>query len=233
VNNMQRLRCFIALKIAFLFILTFSPAHATDPGTTYRVVNVSENDPLGLNVRQIIGDVHDLSEAKIVENLKWNARGIISTGLEYQFAGALWRQIMVGDTSGWVNVKYLAVDGSGANSGRLPDKIRCEGTEPFWGLTINKINSLYQGNDWSGDKWLGGEKMELLVSHRLANRNTNTWAVTLKRSSAPQYIRTLISLAPQSCSDGMSKFSYPYHAVFLQGKTPVPQQGCCHVDVGN
>lgn len=216
-----------------VFLLAGSiDAYAVEPGTTFRVINVSKNDPVGLNVREIIGDVLVLSDASIVGQLVWNAQGIIATGLEYQFLGALWRQIRLGNKTGWVNSKFLLAEGSANQISTLPKKFKCLGTEPFWGFSIHKNSAFYQGTDWDNDNWLENEKMHLLARHRLINRTKGTWVITMTRASAPQYIRALINVAPHMCSDGMSDFSYPYEAVFLQGKIPVPQQGCCHVDVG-
>ncbi len=203
-----------------------------DPNTTFRVVNVSSSDAAGLNVRDFPVDASNLSNTKIVGHLNWQATGILTSGLVVRFTNATWRQIRLGSIIGWVNAKYLEAETSQQNGDQLPEKIICSGTEPFWTLRISKSSSTYDGTIASTGEWLEGEKLDFIARNPLAGRTTATWAITLKRQTAPDYITSLISRTDTYCSDGMSDRDYPYQAILLSGNAPVPMQGCCQRDIG-
>jgi uncharacterized membrane protein len=223
----------ISVVILALFLSTLATfAAPVDPNTTFRVINVSANDADGLNVRDFPADASNLSNTKIVGHLNWQATGIITSGLVVRFPGAIWREIRLGNVIGWVNGKYLKAEISQQDGDQLPEKLLCSGTEPFWGLRISKSSSNYDGLIGDADQWLEGEKLDLLARNPFANRSTPSWAVTLKRTSASQYITILISKTDTYCSDGMSDRDYPYQAILLSGNVPVPMQGCCQRDIG-
>ena len=203
-----------------------------DPNTTFRVVNVSANDAAGLNVREYPAPGSDLSNTRIVGHLSWRARGIISSGQVLRFAGATWRHIRLGNVIGWVNAKYLKAELRNPDRAQLPEKIVCSGTEPFWTLRISNSSSVFEGTMADTGEWLESEKLDFIARNKIANRSTATWAVTVKRKSAPDYITALISKTGHYCSDGMSDRDYPYQAILLSGNVPVPMQGCCQRDIG-
>jgi len=223
----------INIAVLALILSTLSIfAAPLDPNTTFRVVNVSANDPAGLNVRDYPAQGADLSNTKIVGHLSWQATGIITSGQVLRFANTTWRHIRLGNVVGWVNEKYLQAQTSPQNSNQLPEKIVCSGTEPFWTLRISKSSSIYDGTIASTGEWLEGEKLDFIANNKIANRSTATWAVTVRRKSAPDYMTALISKTDNYCSDGMSDRDYPYQAILLSGNVPVPMQGCCQRDIG-
>jgi len=223
----------ISVVILAFFLSTQAVfAAPVDANTTFRVVNVSSSDTAGLNVRDYPADAPNLANTKIVGHLSWQATGIITSGLVLRFSGSTWRQIRLGSIIGWVNEKYLEAETSQQNSDQLPEKIICSGTEPFWTLRISKSSSTYDGTIASTGEWLEGEKLDFIARNKIANRSTATWAVTVRRKSASQYITTLISKTDNYCSDGMSDRDYPYQAILLSGNVPVPMQGCCQRDIG-
>ncbi len=203
-----------------------------EPRVSYRIVNVSPGDPNGLNVRSNVIEASSLKDTTIVGSLAWNATGIISSGLEVEIAGSLFREIRLGETTGWVNARFLAEEADNNLPKITPKKLNCSGTEPFWGLDLEATPASYTGANWINDQWVEDVKLENLASHPIVEMGSESWAVTLKRPSSEHYLRMIISKASPMCTDSMSNVLYPYETVLLKGKVPRPIYGCCQITMG-
>jgi len=198
---------------------------------SYRIINVSQSDPSGLNVRDNVIEASSLKDTTIVGQLSWNAKGIISSGLEVEIAGSIWREIRLGEISGWVNTKFLKEE-TGKNLPEVtPDMLKCSGTEPFWGLDMSAKPASYTGANWIDDQWVEGIKLKNLANHPVVEMGPESWVVTLKHPSAEQYIRMMVSRASPMCNDSMSNLLYPYQTILLRGKVPRPVYGCCQINI--
>lgn len=224
------------LKSLFLWLvvitcITLPTTITAEPRISYRIVNVSPDDPTGLNVRDNVIEASSLKDTTIVGQLVWNAKGIISSGLEVEIAGSIWREVRLGETSGWVNAKFLEEE-VGSNLPKVtPDMLKCSGTEPFWGLNMSIKPASYTGANWIDDQWVEDIKLKKLASHPVVEMGPESWVVTLKRRSSEHYIRMMISRASPMCNDSMSNLLYPYETILLKGKVPRPVYGCCQINI--
>ncbi len=232
---MAKLLSLLVLAIGMpLFALTSLQAASLDnfiATATYRVVNVQADDPIGLNVRDNVIEATSLSDTIVVGQIAWNARNILSSGKVVEFSGSSWRHIRFGEISGWVNERYLAEDVRRQDPSKLPEKLHCVGTEPFWSLKLGSDNSSYTGADWSDGGWVDDVKLDLLAREGILGRGDGTWAITVKQKGADNYIRALIEVANPMCDDGMSNLLFPYNMILLKGSVPHAVQGCCSIDI--
>lgn len=217
--------------IVLIFTLTNTAAGNEMGLKTYRVTGVSSSDPSGLNVRDNLIEAQSLSETNVVGHLAWNAKGIISSGLVVEIGSSVFTQIWKGDLTGWVNEKYLANDTKAELPEIKPEKLKCSGTEPFWGLNFSKKAPSFSGTDLESGDFVEDAKLDTLATHSIVELGPENWSVTMKHQSKSTYLRTIISRASPMCSDSMSNVLYPYQIIVLQGDVPRPVYGCCQIDI--
>jgi uncharacterized membrane protein len=219
------------ILLAIIPGLLLTTAGNTEPLTSYRIINVAADDPEGLNVRDNVIEAQSLKSSTIIGNLAWNATGIISSGLEVEIGGSVWREIRLGETKGWVNAKYLEEESNNGKPELTPDMLACGGTEPFWSLNLAGTPSTYSGENWTNEEWVENVKLQNMAANPIIEQGDGHWVMTLKRPSAEQYIHVLVARASPLCNDSMSNLSYPYEVILLKGKIPKPVYGCCQIDI--
>ena len=126
----------VRLFLVVCTVLLLSISAAAENQLVYKVINVSQNDPEGLNVRSNVIEAGSLKETTVIGNLAWNETDILASGLEVEIAGKIWRHVRHGSVESWVNAKYLAADRDAKPVEISPRRLKCSGTEPFWGLVI-------------------------------------------------------------------------------------------------
>ncbi len=164
------------------------PAEATQeavPGL-YDVIDVSAHDVP--NVR-----AEPSGAARIVGALAPDVRAVEVVGIDRT---GRWMRVNVGERAGWVARRFLAAR-PGEWQGRIPDRLSCAGTEPFWRLDI----------------WPGGHEFTAMDAEPLrygpgtwlpAEGRRDRWA--LRAWSEGRGLTAVV--AERACSDGMSDRAY-------------------------
>jgi uncharacterized membrane protein len=103
----------------------------------------------------------------------------------------------------------------------LPDRLRCAGTEPFWSLSIDGAEAVFETPEAQGPS-----AARFAVHGRLnASNRFGLWALRM-RSDAGQESVALVRQA--ACSDGMSDFEYSYTVALLDADDERSLlDGCC------
>lgn len=193
-----------ALAFALAAFLA-SPALATPEyvlPTLFDVTGVAADDVLNIRERPDAG-------APIIGRLAPDA-----TRVEVVGERSGWMQVNTGERSGWVNGRYLAYRVDVWEAGRLPEGLRCLGTEPFWSLTPE-----------GGDLVLATPEGD----SRMALRKVldSGWFRDPRRALVGDGVTAVI--APAQCSDGMSDRAYGLEATVILGGGAAAQMlnGCC------
>jgi uncharacterized membrane protein len=203
-----------------LFVLAFSTGwaggagaqSAPEPGLTYRVVGVAQNDKL--NIRDQAG-----TAGSIIGTLAPNAGGVVVTGLRQRVGDSVWWQVAHTGARGWVNARFLELENLGAQP-KSGFGLRCAGTEPFWSLEIAKGQANFAQPDsethWSAGPWR--EAFGLPPGYR--------FGIDLAAEGKGKPVWAAVSRAEDYCSDGMSDFEHPY-SVILSASDGQVYAGCC------
>lgn len=216
----------------FIFVATGWAASSNELDIkTYRVTGVSSSDPSGLNVRDNLIEAQSLGDTNVVGHLRWNAKGIISSGLVVEIGSSVFTQIRKGGLIGWVNEKYLADDTKAELSEIKPEKLKCSGTEPSWSLNFSSKAPGFSGTDLENGDFVEGANLDTMASNSIVELGPENWSVTMKYQSKNTYLRTVISRASPMCTDSMSNVLFPYQIIVLQGDVPRPVYGCCKIDI--
>lgn len=193
-----------ALAIALTLALAL-PAHATPEyvlPTLFDVTGVAADDVLNIRERPD-------AKAPIIGRLAPDA-----TRVEVVAERGGWMQVNAGERSGWVNGRYMNYRVDVWEAGRLPEGLRCLGTEPFWSLTP-------QG----GEVVLATPEAESRMAlHKVLDSG---WFRDPRRALVGDGVTAVVT--PAQCGDGMSDRAYGLQATVILGTGASAQMlsGCC------
>lgn len=197
------------MKSIFLLLAVFPAIAVAEPVVLPEIYSVS-GLPSGdmLNIR-----AEPSAAAPILGRLAPEAAKIEVTGLSPDGA---WAQINAGEGSGWVSMRYLSVTQTSWQSRRLPEGLRCFGTEPFWDLHVSEGRLQLQSPD------SGPQSFQISTISDRGFREDRIRAVEAGDATAVIF--------PQDCSDGMSERSFALQVVMsLRGAEQPFLSGCCSI----
>ena len=197
---------FLALALSGL-ILAGSAGFAQTMPQLHDVQDVSVGDVL--NIR-----AEPSASAELVGTLARDARNVevVATNPE-----GTWGQVHTTESSGWVNLRYMAARGVQIDHFNLPDGLFCFGTEPFWSAQNIGGALHYDTPDAPA-------------------RDMDVWMA--QDSGIEDDLRRMVQFAglggpgsafvyPASCNDGMSDRAYGL-AISLMTSPDAPMlSGCC------
>ncbi len=204
------------LLVALALSLLGGQAQATD--AVFSVTGVAQNDVL--NVR---AQPHPSAEK--VWTLPPDATGVQAVGPPRIVGSAEWRQIRIGNQTGWVNARFLTpqlgLPGLEPTFFRVP--LSCSGTEPFWGFQLTGktgvLDSLSHGKatlQFDTVRSPGG--IPIIWSLRGRQEPTNSSVIAVLEET-------------NACSDGMSDLTYQYSIRLDVADGPF-FAGCCNALAG-
>ena len=204
------------LLVALALSLLGGQAQATD--AVFSVTGVAQNDVL--NVR---AQPHPSAEK--VWTLPPDATGVQAVGTPRIVGSAEWRQIRIGNQTGWVNARFLTpqlgLPGPEPTFFRVP--LSCSGTEPFWGFQLTGktgvLDSLSHGKatlQFDTVRSPGG--IPVIWSLRGRQESTNSSVIAVLEET-------------NACSDGMSDLTYQYSIRLDVADGPF-FAGCCNALAG-
>lgn len=127
-----------------------------------------------------------------------------------------WGMFPAGESSGWVSMDFLRpIDQAMIGDTRVPDGLRCVGTEPFWSVTLNVNGVEARHQNWPQDR---------------------TYQLTGAARSENSFMISLIMLddgfafiTPGQCTDGMSDAEFGWSGYFALGSSDRTSvlSGCC------
>ena len=179
--------------------------------TLFDVSGVAVGDVL--NVRT----APDASSA-VIGSLAPDARNIEVVGLD---RSGRWAQINTRERSGWVALRYLAYQVGVWDHGRLPESLRCFGTEPFWSLAARDSRLVLSLPD--------APDLSLPLRSVL---DTGVFRDPRRAILADEGAERLMLVAtPKACSDGMSDRAYGLEATVVREGEGGTQMlaGCCSI----
>jgi uncharacterized membrane protein len=201
----------IATVVLAFFILS-SSSQAEE--VLFQVVRVEPNDVL--NVR-----AEPRSTANKVGTLPFDGRDIQWTGATHMVGLAQWKEIRIGQTTGWVNAQYLTIQETINYSATtlFREPLSCIGTEPFWGLQLQ--DSIGEVDTLEGD-------IIAINFHSAARAGGGAPIWSLRgETKVTQSSAIAILERTNSCSDGMSDLLYKYSIRLDVAEGPF-FAGCCN-----
>lgn len=204
------------LILAILLIIALSAAPLWSQ--PHSVVGVASDDVL--NIRADIDHTLDVGGSEIVGAIPHDATDIFVTGVSIDVDGAVWREVIYDGVLGWVNAHFLQPT---SHLLEPPEALSCGGTEPFWNVEIDGVNSQL----FSPEQETAIPLDELRFNPGIGR--TDLWGYNLGSSDRAHEL-DIVVLYSGSCSDGMSDLIYDYDA-FLLGLAPnrAPAHGCCNL----
>lgn len=188
--------------IAFLFSFIPALGFADTFPALYQVSGVASDD--ALNVRSEAN-----SEATIVSTLSANAHDVEVVVVSRDGS---WGQVNVGETAGWVSMKFLTPQDLDPNDA-FAREMTCFGTEPFWTLKISEgVQAEFSGQDIQPEVFPAGEFI------RGRGR--------LDRHMIDFGSNGVAAIRNQICSDGMSDRVFGLDIDFLRTDSTL-FSGCC------
>lgn len=187
-------------KLILILTLLAMPVWADSLPSIHAVTGVQVDD--ALNVR-----AEPTAKASVIGRLAGNATGI---EVVQHSADGRWARINLGESSGWVSLRYL----SAANPAAWPPQtLQCFGTEPFWSLSIAGQNVLFDRPGETAQSYT-------INSFTTSSNRTDRFGFTGAALSAV--------ITAQSCSDGMSdrQFGIGVDLLFT-GSEAAQYSGCC------
>ena len=132
-----------------------------------------------------------------------------------------WGQVNTGERAGWVAMRYLDAEEGVWQAGSLPAGLACFGTEPFWSLRPGGGQAVFATPD-------GGEQT-FALSAALDTGIDGDPRRALAASGAGG--RLTATIAPASCSDGMSDRAYGLEIMLILEEPGDPRlfTGCCSI----
>jgi len=183
-----------------------------DPGATYAVRDVTEDDRL--NVRSQPG-----AQSQIIASLAHDAGGIAVTGRWMAEGSSVWWEVITTGVqwrTGWVNHRHLAAE-TGEVQPSYP--LQCAGTEPFWSLRLEDGHGAYSDPET--------ETVTLSASGWIISRNSPAvFAIHLESEGDDAVGEGYVTVERTACSNGMSGFEYPFKATIIMPDQTV-LDGCC------
>jgi uncharacterized membrane protein len=200
-------------KLCFVFLFSMMFTLTAKAEAFYEVTNVAADDYL--NVRSEAG-----VQSLVVTRIPYDAKAVVLTGQKVKQGNSTWVKIVWQGKEGWVNQSYLrpvALSAESSNASSAGVKLRCGGTEPFWGIDVTSAQAKYKPMD--------GAAMDLPITFRGASANNPTIAV-IKAEAGDKSLGLFLQKV-SACSDGMSDINYPYTITALINGNTV-YSGCCH-----
>lgn len=201
--------------LILMSVLAAGPAFATPEAplpSRADVSGVAANDVL--NVR-----AEPNARAAILGTLPADAKGIEIVHFD---PSGQWARVSLGEVSGWASGRFLVMDRTTWTPGKLPEGLRCTGTEPFWSLRESGGRMTYSEPE--------GQPRDLELRR------------VLDRGIAEDAMRALIAgdgmgritavVQPETCSDGMSDRDFGLSATVILDGGDQPSRmlnGCCSV----
>lgn len=198
--------------IATLVWLICTPLAAQIYGPAlYDVVGVAGDDVLHVRALPDAG-----SEA--LGNLRHDAQGVEVTA---QSDDGKWARINIGESSGWVALRYLRQRAAWADG--TPFGLVCGGTEPFWNLHL--VSGFLEYSD------MNGAAQRYREADRLRGAGTGFADLAIIGADGGQEVAMIIS--PAACNDGMSDRDFGLRVQLLRPGTSLPLvSGCCSMTAG-
>lgn len=191
-----------------LWGIAASAQEVHDYPALYRVTGVAATDVL--NVRAGPGVEH-----QIIGSFAPHQAGVEVVGTTQD---RRWGRVIIGETSGWASMRYLARTGPDWNAG-LPTPLYCFGTEPFWSyerlIGGGNFDSVATNPEPFAELWSGIPNGRGPIAFALAlDSGTSTISAFFQR---------------EICSDGMSDRDYGISTYFLRRGPQGTQflEGCC------
>jgi len=183
---------------SLLALALFLPISA-EAWPTLAVSNVASHDVLNLRVAP------DAKSAKVA-SLPRDAHGISADAVAV--SGVDWIRISKGGQTGWANARFLVYE-----SGGLPVRLTCSGTEPFWSVEVG-----YGRAD--ADLSYSGRRARLALDGPIsAKGRPGLWSIAARNSA------DFLLLERAQCSDGMSDRNYPFKVTVRTAGELL--SGCC------
>lgn len=176
------------------------------------VSGVASNDVL--NVR-----AEPNAKAQILSTLAPNAKGIEIVSFD---PTGQWARVSLGEVSGWAFSRFLVMDRTTWVPGKLPEGLRCHGTEPFWSL--NESNGRMSYSDPESQP----RDLEL---RRVLDRGIAEDAMRALIAGDDKGRVTAV-VQPEACSDGMSDRDFGLSVTVIMDGGNQPSKmlnGCCSV----
>jgi len=173
---------------------------AAAAGPLVHVTGVADDDSLNLRAQA------DANSAR-VGTIAAHDTGIEVIAVDTK--GVDWVKVRKGKVEGWVNAKFLAYEAG------LPVRLKCVGTEPFWGIDLGYQ---FAAADFRGMD--GGQRKMSLAEPEVAAARSSPWLVRFNDKGA-----SFLLIDKRTCSDGMSDISYPYAVAASVAGHFV--EGCC------
>ena len=178
----------------------------------YSVTGVDVSDTLNIRAEPSSGSA-------IVGQIPSDATGISTLGGRVVVGASTWLEVQYRDLRGWVNGQYLTPEPEPIRSGNLPMPLRCSGTEPFWGLSVNGGAMQFKLFDTESSFAVAGPI-------RSAN-STLIWSFPIENGDGTGS-GVLFVKATGDCSDGMSDQSYPFEVMVNLPEAGGVFSGCCN-----
>jgi hypothetical protein len=169
------------------------------------VTGVARNDVLNLRAQP------DPRSAR-VGSLAADTTDIAVVGQAVQ--GLDWVMVQKGQARGWASARFLAY--GHPLSGTLPVRLRCAGTEPFWGVEVG------YGRADANLAYDQRRTRLVLATPIPAAARPRLWLIP---SASPRDPASFLLVERRVCSDGMSDRSYPFTVSVRLGETLL--SGCC------
>ncbi|SFH07533.1 SH3 domain-containing protein [Palleronia marisminoris] len=193
----------IRTLVLLLAILTGGAAAAQGTGL-YDVTGVASDDALFVRARPS-------NDGEVTGTLSHDAQGVHVSELS---ENGLWGRVDHDGAAGWVYLGYMEAQGAMD----FPGTLDCNGTEPFWSLSIRPDSVTLDEMSGAGFDGTTGTRAR-------ADGRTNRWSLRAFDSG-----RSLTAvIVAQQCSDGMSDRSYPYTVDVILSEQDGHRHvsGCC------
>lgn len=214
-NTSREIRlCGLALAVTLLASLIAAPARSQP----HSVTGVNADDVL--NIRADIDHTLDVDSSEIIGAIPNDAVDVMVTGISVDIGDTRWREIEYKGIVGWVNERYLKPTNLLLES---PDALQCAGTEPFWNDAVDENDGTLMSSDLERPI-----KLDYLRFAPGIGR-TDLWGHYLGSADGTHSL-TVIVRYTETCSDGMSDFTYDFEALVLGlGESGAPAHGCCSI----
>lgn len=176
----------------------------------YSIQGVAEDDTL--NVR-----TQPDTSAAVIATLDPKHAAVLWTGMSSSSEKSSWWRIATPEFEGWVNARFLA-----RAAAIVPETptLLCAGNEPFWALHVRP-----DGSAKCEESCAGPDGLRAAVDREAPGQ----WAIRVTNADATPFLAALVT--QQTCSDGMSDFSYAL-SVRMQGPRDAAYAGCCRLTFG-
>lgn len=199
------------LRLALALCLALAPglAGAQNLPALHDVTGVAADDVLNIRAEPRAGSAIIGTLAPFAEGIEVVAANEAGT----------WGRVNQGETSGWVNLRYLQARPVALSQAGLPLGLSCFGTEPFWSLSHDGQSLIHQR--------MGGGPLEFEVFEALATGAPGDLRRAILARAGPVSASAFIH--PALCSDGMSDRVFGLAiGLVLDGPAGAElQTGCC------